>query len=394
VKESKNTGQKNQNILHHYICPSCGADQEFEPKDGCLSCAYCGRQEQIPESDEAVKEHSYKDYLQPQKQKTALLAQNAIEATCTRCSASIMVIPPDIVGDCSFCGTKIIAQPKSSNPLIAPEAILPFNITKSQATDNVKKWISSRWFAPNALKQIATQRSIESVYIPFWTYTAYTNSHYKGEQGEYYYVEKGRGQNKRQERKTKWYKAKGQVSRWFEDVLVPAITSLPRKYLDNLAPWDLKQLKPYDPAFLPGHKAQRYQIELVDGFETSKEIMASTIEEDVKEDIGGDTQRISKISTHYSAITFKSVLLPVYVVAYLFNQKSYQVLVNARTGDVQGDRPYSILKIVLFSLLSIILLIGLIIVCVAIPIIPIIIIFLLIVGLIGWVIYEQIKKSK
>jgi len=122
--------------------------------------------------------------------------------------------------------------------------------------------------------------------------------------------------------------------------------------------------------------------------------MASTIEEDVKQDIGGDTQRISKISTHYSAITFKSVLLPVYVVAYLFNQKSYQVLVNARTGDVQGDRPYSTLKIVLFTLLSIILLIGLIIVCVAIPIIPIIITFLVIVGFIGWVIYEQIKKPK
>ncbi len=51
------------------------------------------------------------------------------------------------------------------------------------------------------------------------------------------------------------------------------------------------------------------------------------------------------MKTHYSAITFKHVLLPVYLAAYRFNDKVYQVMVNARTGEVIGDRPYSYWKI-------------------------------------------------
>jgi hypothetical protein len=42
--------------------------------------------------------------------------------------------------------------------------------------------------------------------------------------------------------------------------------------------------------------------------------------------------------------------MPVYVGAYRLNQKLYQVIVNGRTGEVQGDRPYSWIKITLFVL--------------------------------------------
>lgn len=394
---------KNQKFLHHYVCPGCGADQEFEPKDDCLSCAYCGRQEQIPVSDEEIKDHSYEDYLKPRKNKTAMLLQNGLEVDCTRCRATVTFTPPDVAGECLFCGAKIVVQPKSADPLIAPEAILPFQITKSEAANKVKQWTASIWFAPNALKRLASQRSIEGIYIPFWAYTAYTTSHYKGERGEHYYVNEtyserdseGKKQKvTRSVQKTRWHKARGRVSRWFEGVLVTATKSLSREHLDSLAPWDLHELKPYDPAFLSGYKAQRYQIDLPSGFETSKEVMASSIEEDIKKDIGGDDQRISSFSTSYSGITFKHILLPVYVVAYMFNQKSYQVLVNARTGDVRGERPYSIWKIVLFSLFVLAAIIIFIVLCIAIPILPILIFLLAIVAFIGWLIYDYSQKKK
>ena len=61
--------------------------------------------------------------------------------------------------------------------------------------------------------------------------------------------------------------------------------------------------------------------------------------------IGGDEQRVSNISTEYSNITFKHLLLPVYAGAYRYNNKVFQIVVNGRTGEVQGERPYSWLKI-------------------------------------------------
>jgi hypothetical protein len=149
---------------------------------------------------------------------------------------------------------------------------------------------------------------------------------------------------------TRWYPASGSVTRWFDDVLVAATVSVPRARLVALEPWDLHDLKPYEPAYIAGFKAQRYALALRESFEEAKTIMARVIESDVRADIGGDEQRIYEIRTAYSAITFKHILLPVYIAAYRFNQKVYQVMINARTGEVQGDRPYSVWKIVLFIL--------------------------------------------
>ena len=324
-----------------------------------LSCPYCGRTEAIPASAEEVRERSYEEYLQPRPNQLSPMAANALEVKCNGCGATVTFTPPEVAGECPFCGNSLVAQPKAADPLVAPEAVLPFQITNKQAQSSITKWLSSRWFAPNALKKLAYQEAVGGVYLPFWTYDAHTTTHYTGERGEYYYVTESyyetdsqgnRVERTRQVRHTAWSHASGTVARWFDDILVPATESVPRPKLHSLEPWDLDLLKAYEPAYLSGYKAQRYQVELPKGFEEAKELMSGTIKDDVRTDIGGDDQRITEMTVSYSAITFKHILLPVYLGAYRFNNKVYQVMINARTGEVQGDRPYSIWKITLFIL--------------------------------------------
>ncbi len=81
--------------------------------------------------------------------------------------------------------------------------------------------------------------------------------------------------------------------------------------------------------------------------------MKPAIESAIRSDIGGDTQRIFSVDTTYSNITFKHVLLPVWISSYLFNSKTYNFMINARTGEVQGERPYSWIKITLAVLAAI-----------------------------------------
>ena len=133
----------------------------------------------------------------------------------------------------------------------------------------------------------------------------------------------------------------------FDDILIAGTQALPPNRLADLEPWDLEQLKPYNPAFLSGFRAQRYQVELAEGFERAKEVMLPVIESDVRSDIGGDEQRIESLQTEYRETTFKHLLLPVYAGAYRYNGKLFQILVNGRTGEIQGDRPYSYWKIAL-----------------------------------------------
>ena len=342
--------------VRHYPCSSCGADLLFEPGDGFLTCPYCGHKEAIPESAQQVEEQSFEQHLRIRPEQMAPLATNALEVQCQSCAAKSIFTPPEVAGRCEFCGVQIVAQPKSADPILTPGGLLPFSITQPQASSELKRWLSSRWFAPNDLKRFAQAEAIHGVYIPFWTYDTNTTTDYEGQRGEYYYVtetyyetdSKGNQvQRTRQVRHTRWYHASGTVSASFDDVLIPATQSLPPDRLAALEPWDLPQLRPYEPAFLSGFKAQRYQVDLAQGFEHAKRVIAPAIENDIRNDIGGDEQRIDSAQTSYHDVTFKHLLLPVYAGAYRYNNKLFQILVNGRTGEIQGERPYSFWKIAL-----------------------------------------------
>jgi DNA-directed RNA polymerase subunit RPC12/RpoP len=356
--------------IHRYPCTACGADLLYEPKDGFLTCPYCSHKEAIPACAEQVEELSFEQYLQIRPEQLEQLAANALEVKCQSCGATVTFTPPEVARQCDFCGVQIVAQAKSADPILAPGGVLPFQITHQDANAGLRKWLQSRWFAPNALKQFAQPTAISGVYLPFWTYDTNTTSYYTGERGEHYYVTETyyttdsngkQVQQTRQVQHTRWYPASGSVSRWFDDVLVAASVSLALKRLEALEPWDLAELRPYDPAFLSGFKAQRYQVDLAQGFERVKQVAAGVIHGDVCSDIGGDEQRVHNISTSYSGITFKHLLLPVYAGAYRFNQKVYQIVVNGRTGEIQGDRPYSVWKILLLvaGLLLLVMIIAL-----------------------------------
>jgi hypothetical protein len=73
--------------------------------------------------------------------------------------------------------------------------------------------------------------------------------------------------------------------------------------------------------------------------------MDAIIARDVRFDIGGDHQQIHEIDTDVSDVTFKHILLPVWLAAYKYRGETYRFVVNGRTGRVQGERPWSAWKI-------------------------------------------------
>jgi hypothetical protein len=136
----------------------------------------------------------------------------------------------------------------------------------------------------------------------------------------------------------------------FEDLLVMANESLPPKLLGHLEPWDLNNLHPFADGYLSGFVTESYQVDLAQGFDRAKEMMVSPIRRTIENDIGGDEQRISSVRTQYKNIRFRHVLLPVRINAYRYQEKVFQFLLNARTGEVRGERPYSAMKVALLLL--------------------------------------------
>jgi hypothetical protein len=145
-------------------------------------------------------------------------------------------------------------------------------------------------------------------------------------------------------RHTNWTGASSAVSRHFDDLYIPATKSLLPDYVKHLN-WEFDKLVPYEPAYLAGHKAQTYQVSLEEGFELFKQEATAIVYNDMRHDIGGDEQQIHNVNTDYSNGTYKHLLLPVYAGAYRYNNRVFQIVVNGRTGEVQGERPFSWLKI-------------------------------------------------
>ena len=122
--------------------------------------------------------------------------------------------------------------------------------------------------------------------------------------------------------------------------------------------WTLGKCGPVNQEMLAGYLARTYEIELDSGFREAKGRIEDKLDSDVRSRIGGDVQRVHSIRTHYSAISFKHLLLPVWLLAYRYNEKVYQVMINAGTGEVQGERPYSWVKITLTVLAGVAVAVG------------------------------------
>ena len=331
-----------------FPCRQCGAKLVYQPGITALKCEYCGFENAIPQSDEDIEELDFHVYL-------ARLAdaEETVEAETFKCGAcgAEMTRPEHATAfACPFCETDIVATGVSKR-LIKPKSLLPFKVTREEGRASFRKWLASLWFAPNALRKYARRdEKLSGMYVPYWTYDAQTTTHYTGERGEHYYVTVGTGKNRRQVRRTRWYSVHGVVWNSFDDILVIASHSLPTRYAEKLEPWDLGNLVPYGDEYLSGFQAERYQVDLEQGFEIGRGVMEEMIQRSIKRDIGGDSQRIHSMRTQYDDVTFKHVLLPIWISAYRFRNEVYRFLVNGRTGEVQGERPYSWVKITLLVL--------------------------------------------
>jgi predicted RNA-binding Zn-ribbon protein involved in translation (DUF1610 family) len=341
---------------HRWPCAQCGAQLRYAPGQTRLTCDHCGHVQEIARDTPWTRSRALQELDLARGLRDDLPASDMVEArttTCPSCGAVVEITGATHATECAFCATPVVLDTGTQRH-IKPQALIPFALTEDQARRAMIAWLGSLWFAPGTLLEYARKgRAMTGVYVPFWTFDADTASSYHGERGEHYYETRtvtvmvnGKAERRQEQvRRTRWFPASGRVSRDFDDMLVMASTSLPARLGNELTPWDLSALQPYTPDFLAGFQAEGYTVPLAEGHAQARDRMADVIRSDVRRDIGGDEQRIHSVTTDWSDETFKHLLLPVWSAAYKYNGKSYRFLVNGQTGEVQGERPWSIWKI-------------------------------------------------
>lgn len=345
-------GQAATKDRREFPCDSCGSSLTFSIGTQKLRCEHCGFEKNLEFAEGQQSGVSENDLqqglsLQAHKRSAATAAQPAQqEVRCRACGAIVVFEGSLTSSTCSYCDTPLqVKDAHTADHPIPVDGLCTFQIEHSTAQANLRTWISGRWFAPGAWQKRGVEGKFDGVYMPFFTYDAMTFTRFSGERGDAYYVEVGSGQNKRRERRVNWTHTSGSFQRFFDDVCIPALQSLPQKLLQGLEPWPTDKVMPFTDSALAGKRAHTYEKPLDVCFGLAKDRINDALRSDVKARIGGDEQRIHTLDSQFSALTYKHVLLPVWILAYRYGDKPYRVVVNAVTGQVNGERPWSVPKI-------------------------------------------------
>lgn len=336
-----------------YTCPKCGGDMSFDAEQGMLACSFCGHAMHSADTVETIDEHDLTEALHDTKGKAKGFGVELKAIKCQSCGATNNVEPHVTSTNCAFCGSSHVVEQEVDPDLIQPESLIPFGIDSARATRMFREWLGSGLFRPGDLQHFGGAERLNGVYLPFWTFDAHAASSWRAQSGDHYYVNQTvtvtrngkRVRENRRVQKTRWRPTNGRRSGDYDDVLVYATDSVDVKLLEKIYPFDTGELVTYSPTYLSGWSAESYRIELDKAWELGKTIVQNKEYDECRRDVPGDTHRDLRVSTRLSNLTYKHVLLPVWLASYRYNNKAYRFMINGQTGEVQGQKPISWIRV-------------------------------------------------
>ena len=336
-------------------CVDCGGTMDFDPATGKMSCPYCGRLEEIKIEDESFVAEEL-DFSSISEANNCDWGTQTKKVTCKSCGAQTVYSSEEIANICPYCGSNQVMEEKTEN-IMAPGGVVPFSISSQEASLRFKSWIGKKFFCPKLAKESAKPKAFQGLYVPYWTFDARTNSHYTGQYGKRRTVRR----KDKMVTETHWYNTSGFYQQSFDDVLVCGASDQNRQLMTKMEPYDTRQVAEYKPEYLAGFLAESYTVKVKDAWETAKEkmtqIIRSGIARKIEHEHSAQDSRVSHVSTSYSNITYKYLLLPVWISSFQYNDKVYHFVINGQTGRVAGKTPLSPIKIALTVVAVIIIII-------------------------------------
>ncbi len=333
-------------------CPACGADMVYDAESGGLYCEHCGTKKEIVAS--FSEEQDFEKLLEEKGD----WGNESHVFRCENCGAQEVLDKREIAKICPFCGATNIVE-TDELPGLRPNAVVPFAVPQKQAGASVKQWLRKRLFAPQKFRKSAKPEKMSAMYLPAFTFDSQTHSFYSAVLGKYYTVTRRVNGKTVQERKIRYFPVSGQYEMFFDDILVQASNVLGEKNLKKLQPFATGNSKEYTPEYLSGFTATQNTRTGLDCWEEAKREIGSRLKAAILSGYSYDVVSSFNINTQYHGITYKYILLPVYIGHCKWHQKLYNFFVNGLSGKVTGKAPVSPLKVTVVVVLSIAIIMGL-----------------------------------
>lgn len=322
----------------------------FCPTRGKLFCEYCRSEGEIDSESREAPEYRY--YPDEDRFDAPRWEEKGTRTlTCPSCGADTVLSAGTVTASCPFCGSHYVTEmsEEDAKTSIRPESVVPFRISKEQASAAFAAWAKGRWLAPRAFRRGRHKSEMRGVYIPFFTFDAEQSTSYRGFGGrtrtERYTVRINGRSETRTRTVTEWFPISGTADLSFDDLPAPATRKIDMALFRRLGSYNMKVLNVYNPAYLAGFLAERYDVGVGEGFTHARQTMELRMEQFIKAERGYDNYRNMHYTHSYHNVRFKHFLLPLWIAHYRYRNKVYQFMLNGESGKSAGRAPVSVWKI-------------------------------------------------
>lgn len=389
-----------------YDCPNCGANVAYDVSAGGVSCEYCGFVAPVTADRVGRNAEDFEFTIETLTKARRGWGTERQVLHCDSCGGELSLSEGTLTTTCPFCASSQVNVITSQEETLRPRFLVPFKIAPDETISLARTWLGKGWYHPNELAENVGVRRFLGVYLPFWTFNTAVDARWRAEVGYQKSERRYNAHTKRWETRTRtvWKWENGRVHLDIDNLLVTgtAPNHLSHNIIHQLYPFKLDDLVAYRPDYLAGWQAQAYETTLTEAWEIGKKTIRGKAKKACYQRITSNQVRNFTMSADFADESWRYILLPVYLAAYRFEDKVFQVMVNGQTGVVAGSKPVAWWKIWLAIAAclapgALLILIGLPLTLVGgIGIIAIALgIFLFVIGvIIGFSLYNKARKSE
>jgi len=235
----------------------------------------------------------------PQRDRPERVHDTARQATCnfecSGCGASMSYDAGAGSLRCPFCGSVDLREQKDAK-ILAPSKVVPFAVSRDAADAAMRQWLGNGFFRPGDLAREAAVVKMTPVFVPYWIFHAKTHTYWTADTSQ---TPAGASAD--------WYPMSGEHHGSYSNLLIGASGALAPG--ETSAAIEHLEAQACDAAYIPGR---------------ARNIHANV--------------RIESMSS-------EPVLLPVWIMAYRYQDRVFRFLVNGQTGRATGQAPTSWAKV-------------------------------------------------
>lgn len=328
--------------MMEYKCPCCGGAIEFDSTIQKLKCPYCDTEfdmEAMRVMEEELQEEKQDDLIWDNPAGSEWSAEETEKMRvyiCQSCGGEIVTDETQGATSCPYCGNNVVMKEQFAGDL-KPDYVIPFKLDKRAAKERLKTYFQGKKLLPKCFQEENHLEEIKGIYVPFWLFDgdAEGEVRFKGTKvrtwsdSNYIYT------------KTSFYDIVRGGSVKFERVPVDGSSKMPDDLMESLEPYDFSEAVEFEPAYLAGFLADRYDVTAEASVERANSRIKKSTEYALEETITDFYTTKVPVGSYVNLKNgkVKYALYPVWILNTTWNGKPYVFAMNGQTGKFVGNLP-------------------------------------------------------